>query len=144
MAKKIAMDSRRKPELLTDERYLRRYVKQKHHLRCSRYDWTIEALDATFRPEQVMLVYYEEIFRSAETVQAFLKRVCGFIGLDFDMRFFPRVGEVIWASKPDPITEQAIAMFEPLYWPVREFLEKRIGYVPESWGEWQTQAARRA
>lgn len=78
----------------------------------TRYDRTLEAIDAVFPPEDCFLGFYETIFTEAE-----LKRLCGVLGMPFRKPDFGRRfnGSAKQAAI-DPATRAAIAQcFGPVY-----------------------------
>jgi hypothetical protein len=94
----------------------------------SRYELTIERLEAAVAPEQIAYFFYETLFRQSE-----LDRLCGFLGVaqlpaTFDRKIHadPRAADPL----PREVEDHALELLAPTY----AFVRARFGdQVPAAW-----------
>lgn len=94
------------------------------------YGRTIADLDACFAPEQVKLLFYEDIH--ADRLAA-LEEVTGFIGARFEARYFPGHGRLFNRSQDVPAPEAVLAGLRERFRPLLQTVGDRVGRVPEAW-----------
>ncbi len=100
------------------------------HARSS-YNITINNLEAVFKPEQIMLFYYEDLFQDPKN---YLAKICEFIGCEFD----PQAAETdlntkIFASDEIACPAKLHAHLQHKYAYLIPYLEQKLGYVPDAW-----------
>ncbi len=95
-------------------------------MRRSNYKSTIENLDRAFDDNERHYAFFEELFQPES-----LKAICSFLEIDmidFDITDNPNLGERL--EKPEP---EAWARVREAYGFIYDFVEERMGYLPEKW-----------
>lgn len=99
-------------------------------LALSRYDVTISALEKAVPPENILYVYFEEMFAQDQ-----VKRVCDFLGIDFiPGKIDDRANTA--GSKAAPVRAQDRSTIAKALSPVYAFMLERAGdALPSKWRE---------
>lgn len=101
-------------------------LRQRAIIERSDYWQTIDALDAVFPPEDLLILFYEELFAGDG-----LQRLCAFAGLPYRPPAAPRRNETaVKTPLPGPIRTMLRRVLAPQY----AYCSKRFGEaVPASW-----------
>lgn len=106
----------------------------------ARYDWTVERLQKAFPAEELLFLFYEQMFNDSV-----IRQVCGFLEIDFAPANF---GQEINKSPEAPLDAARQERIRGLLSPVYDFVDVRFGAsVPASWrggGVARSSAARLA
>lgn len=94
------------------------------------YIRVLDALDAVFAPDRVLLEYYEDIHAGRE---AALKRICTFLDVDFDHECFTGLEQRYNPSQPAQMPAGLHKKLRIKYAPMVQQVEDRIGRVPPCW-----------
>jgi len=94
------------------------------------YAQTLDDVRAVFRPEQTLVLYYEEMHQ--DRLRA-LEQVCRFIGTRFDPAYFPELGRRFnrsqQAALPAPVRSHLVKTCRAQ----AEAVRQRMGHVPAAW-----------
>lgn len=100
--------------------------KQPAFLKRSDYKAAIENLDSAFAPDERHYAFFEDLFRIDS-----LKAICDFIEVDmFDFDTAANPNEGVNLARPSP---ESWATVRAAYAPIYEFVERRMGYLPDKW-----------
>lgn len=113
----------------TVENQLRRILRQEDHpmLDRSRYDRTIENLEAAVPAPHIFYGFYESFFDQAE-----IDRLCDFLGIrhhpaETDKKVFVGTDRT---GLPNPdLIKEALKTLKPVY----DFVAERFGQIPDAW-----------
>jgi hypothetical protein len=115
---------RQTPEAIVDILKLERFQQ------LSDYVMTIDDMRATFRPDQIKLMFYEDMHSDR---QAMLEDVCSFIGVKFDKRYFDNLGRRYNRSQEGVLPDQVASQMRALYRGTAEGVRQRVGRIPDAW-----------
>lgn len=110
---------------------LRRFVNQpgSRHVALSRYDQTIQALEAAVPPSNILYVFFEELFNQEK-----VRSICDFLGISFvegavERRANSAGGKVVVTQEDRKLIAHALA-------PTYAFMRARYGdTLPKRWQE---------
>jgi len=90
------------------------------------YSWTIKTMDSCFAEEEVLYLYYEDMFNEKT-----IKKVTDFVGIPYCKPDFS-------VYRPNPVkyedfTEEEIKELYPYIKYEYDFCRERFGYIPKKW-----------
>ncbi len=92
-----------------------------------RYDLTLEAMDRVFKPEEMLVLFYEDLFTNATVA-----RITNFLGISARLAQFEK--RVNSNAKKVELTAENAAAIRDAYSPVYEYCRRRFGSaLPASW-----------
>jgi hypothetical protein len=94
------------------------------------YIATLDDVAAVFRPDQVQVMFYEDIHKDR---LAALEQICRFIGIGFTPSYFREAGRRFNQSQEAALPAPVRALLRETYRPLAEAVRLRMGRVPESW-----------
>jgi hypothetical protein len=94
------------------------------------YAATLDAMGAVFRPEQTLVLFYEDMH--ADRAGA-LRQVCRFIGARFDAAYFPELDTRYNRSQTVALPAPIRAELRDLCRPQAEAVRARLGRLPAAW-----------
>lgn len=94
------------------------------------YASTLDDMAATFPPDRILNLFYEEMHADRP---AAIAQVCAYLGVAFDPAYFGELGRRFNRSQdavlPDPVRAHLVAMMKPQAIAVRD----RLGRIPQAW-----------
>ena len=94
------------------------------------YAATLDALGAVFPPQQVSILFYEDMHADRERA---LRKVCAFIGLPFDAKSMPELGRRFNRSQDAALPEALRAHLRQAFRGQADAVRAKVGRLPPSW-----------
>ncbi len=94
------------------------------------YATTLDDLAATFRPEQTLVLFYEDMHKDR---LAALETVCRFIGVRFEAGYFSELGRRYNRSQEVALPDAIRAHLRIAYKAQAEAVLQRLGHIPPAW-----------
>ncbi|HEX4159589.1 MAG TPA: sulfotransferase [Rhizomicrobium sp.] len=92
-----------------------------------RYDLTLKAMESVFEPEEMLIVFFEDLFKDSTVT-----RITDFIGVSARLARFDK--QVNSNRKKLPLNDEYAAMIRNAYAPVYDYCRVRFGAaLPASW-----------
>jgi len=111
------------------------FLNQKDTLQRSDYLSTIKILKKYLKPENYLIDFYENIFRSSDSQFEFLEKICALLGINFDKNLFEKsISQRINPSTPKPIPSFVYNNLRPRYSELNKELESQLNMeLPKEW-----------
>jgi Sulfotransferase family len=112
---------------VTQEETARARLDKPRFAELSRYEATIEKLEAVFDPQDLVYLFYETLFRQ-ETIVSLCER----LGLPYQPAEFDKV--IYGGSKREPISQEVMELLLETFAPTYRYCRDRFGAdIPEKW-----------
>lgn len=96
------------------------------------YAATLDDMAATFRPDQTLALFYEDVHQDRQKA---LEQVCRFIGTSFSPDYFSELGRRFNSSQEAALPDPVRSHLRKIYRPQVEAVRRRVGRIPPAWAK---------